>query len=201
MKLISTEEIAQTDYRSMPPIDSSYHFGRRNPATGVLIFRDRPTIVFLTVCTLHRVSTLTEQIYHDALVQAWTEADAWLVGAYLIMPDHIHLFCAPKNEEIAIERWIAFWKRQFRRSCGASALRFQSRGFHHRLRRDENYHQKWEYVRANPVRAGLVKIPEEWQYQGVLNHLPWYGPAQTQIRRLDGVSPHQQAAGCNDVTF
>src|SRR5437870_12568897 len=58
MKLISTEEIAQTDYRSMPPIDSSYHFGRCNPATGVLIFRDRPTIVFLTVCTLPRVSTL-----------------------------------------------------------------------------------------------------------------------------------------------
>src|SRR5438128_12176606 len=90
----------------MPPIDSSYHFGRRNPATGVLIFRDRPTIVFLTVCTLHRVSTLTEQIYHNALVQAWTEADAWLVGAYLIMPDHLHLFCAPKNEEIACSHRI-----------------------------------------------------------------------------------------------
>jgi len=172
-ELISTEEIAQTDYRSMPPIDSGHHCGRHNPATAVLIFRGRPTIVFLTVCTLHRVSTLTEQIYHDALVQAWIEADAWLVGAYLIMPDHIHLFCAPKNEEIAIERWIAFWKRHFRRSCGASAPRFQSRGFHHRLRSDENYHQKWEYVRANPVRAGLVKVAEEWQYQGVLNHLPW----------------------------
>ena len=93
------------------------------------------------------------------------------------MPDHIHLFCAPKNEEIAIEQWIAFWKRQFRRKAGPAAPRFQSRGFHHRLRRDENYHQKWEYVRANPVRAGLVKNAEEWKYQGVLNHLPWYGDA------------------------
>ena len=93
------------------------------------------------------------------------------------MPDHIHLFCAPKNEEIAIEQWIAFWKRQFRRKVGPAAPRFQSRGFHHRLRRDENYHQKWEYVRANPVRAGLVKNAEEWKYRGVLNHLPWYGDA------------------------
>jgi hypothetical protein len=41
------------------------------------------------------------------------------------------------------------------------------------LRRDENYHQKWEYVRANPVRAGLVKDAEEWNYQGALNYLPW----------------------------
>src|SRR5437016_11899586 len=185
----------------MSQIDVWHHSGRRNPATGALISRDRPTIVFLTVCTLHRAATLAQQIDHDALVQEWTEANAWLVGAYVMMPDHIHLFCAPKNEEIAIEQWIAFWKRQFRRKAGPAAPRFQSRGFHHRLRRDENYHQKWEYVRANPVRAGLVKIPEEWQYQGVLNHLPWYGPAQTQIRRLDRVSPHQQAAGCNDVTF
>ena len=110
-------------------------------------------------------------------MQAWTEANAWLVGAYVMMPDHIHLFCAPKNEEIAIEQWIAFWKRQFRRKAGPAAPRFQSRGFHHRLRRDENYHHKWEYVRANPVRAGLVKNAEEWKYQGVLNHLPWYGDA------------------------
>jgi putative transposase len=161
----------------MSQIDVWHHSGRRNPATGVLISRDRPTIVFLTVCTLRRSATLARQIYHDALVQAWAEADAWLVGAYVMMPDHIHLFCAPKNEEIAIEQWIAFWKRQFRRKVGPAAPRFQSRGFHHRLRRDENYHQKWEYVRANPVRAGLVKNAEEWKYQGVLNHLPWYGYA------------------------
>jgi len=128
------------------------------------------------------------------LLEAWTEADAWLIGAYVIMPDHIHLFCAPKNEKIAIEQWIAFWKRQFRRKVGPTAPRFQSRGFHHRLRRDENYHEKWEYVQANPVRAGLVKNAEEWNYQGVLNHLPWYGQPQTQIRRLDRVSPHQNKA-------
>jgi putative transposase len=89
------------------------------------------------------------------------------------MPDHIHLFCAPKAEEIIIEQWIAFWKRQFRRTAGAAAPRFQSPGFHHRLRGDEDYHAKWEYVRANPVRADLVKRPEEWPYQGILNHLPW----------------------------
>ena len=87
----------------MPHIDIWHYSGRRNPATGVLISRDRPTIVFLTVCILHRASTLAQEAYHGALVKAWTEADAWIVGAYVIMPDHIHLFCAPKNEEIEIE--------------------------------------------------------------------------------------------------
>src|SRR6266496_5963355 len=153
-RLVGRDSVEPTNKAEMSQIaDVWHHSGRRNPATGVLISRDRPTIVFLTVCTLHRAATLAQQIYHDALVQAWTQANAWFVGAYVIMPDHVHLFCAPRNEEIAIEQWIAFWKRQFRRKLGPAAPRFQSRGFHHRLRRDENYHQKWEYVWANPVRG------------------------------------------------
>jgi putative transposase len=42
-----------------------------------------------------------------------------------------------------------------------------------RLRRSENYDQKWTYVRENPVRAGLVKQPDEWLFQGRMNVLPW----------------------------
>ena len=53
------------------------------------------------------------------------------------------------------------------------ALTFRSRGFHHRLRRDESYTDKWEYIRENPVRAGLVKDSDDWPYQGSLNDLYW----------------------------
>jgi putative transposase len=145
--------------------------GRRHPAEGVFIFRGQPTIVFLTVCARNRSQCLANTNVHNALVASWNEADAWLVGCYLIMPDHIHAFCSPVDEGCEIEHWISFWKRRFRRLCGANAPRFQSRGFHHRLRRSENYREKWEYVLANPVRAGLVKCPDDWRHQGVLNEL------------------------------
>jgi REP-associated tyrosine transposase len=94
-----------------------------------------------------------------------------MIGAYVIMPDHIHFFCSPKDDTVSIEQWITFWKREFRREFGASAPRFQSDSFHHRLRREESYAEKWEYVRANPVRAGLVKDPDDWPYQGVIHEL------------------------------
>ena len=149
------------------------HIGRNSPAKGVYIFRGQSTIVFLTVCVLRREPVLANCETHAGLVCAWRDADEWRVGLYLIMPNHIHLFCSPANEDHTIESWITFWKRRFRRGTSADAPRFQSRGFHHRLRRDENYHQKMEYVRANPVRAGLVTKPEEWPYQGVLNELIW----------------------------
>jgi len=142
------------------------HIGREHPAEGVFIFRGQPTIAFLTVCTRKPKPGLANDAVHCALVASWQKADAWLVGFYLVMPDHIHLFCAPRNEGCTIEQWIAFWKGQFRRLHGPDALRFQPRGFHHRLRRGENYHEKWEYVRANPVRAGLVSRAEDWPYSG-----------------------------------
>ena len=34
------------------------------------------------------------------------------------------------------------------------------------LRSDESYADKWNYVRENPVRAGLFRDASEWPYQG-----------------------------------
>lgn len=38
--------------------------------------------------------------------------------------------------------------------------------FDHVLRSDESYAQKWEYVRNNPIRAGLVRDADVWNFAG-----------------------------------
>jgi len=38
--------------------------------------------------------------------------------------------------------------------------------FDHILRSGESYSQKWDYVRENPVRAGLVTDWREWPFLG-----------------------------------
>jgi len=38
--------------------------------------------------------------------------------------------------------------------------------FDHILRSGEAYSQKWDYVRENPVRAGLVTDWREWPFLG-----------------------------------
>ena len=43
---------------------------------------------------------------------------------------------------------------------------WQRRFFDHVLRSDESYAEKWNYVRENPVRAGLVKSADDWPYAG-----------------------------------
>jgi putative transposase len=156
---------------SVEPRDVGRLPQRRHPAKGVFIFLGRATIVFVTVCSRQRKKELANPAVRDALLIAWAKADLWMIGAYVIMSDHLHFFCSPTHEECVIEQWMTFWKREFRRALGASAPRFQSDSFHHRLRGEESYAEKWEYVRANPVRAGLVKKPEDWPYQGVIHEL------------------------------
>jgi len=108
-----------------------------------------------------------------ALHQIWkNQATAWLVSDYVLMPDHLHLFCAPRDLEFTIERWMAFWKDRFAKAHLESG-RFQTGGFHHRLRDDENYAEKWQYARENPVRKGLVSLAEDWPFWGRVHEIHW----------------------------
>ena len=61
-------------------------------------------------------------------------------------------------------------KRAISVALGATKKRplWQPGFFDHVLRNDESYSQKWEYVRENPVRTGLVVRAAEWPYEGEL---------------------------------
>ena len=51
---------------------------------------------------------------------------------------------------------------------------FQRDCWDRQLRTGEIYTQKWEYVRNNPVRKGLVANADGWPYQGRMNILEWH---------------------------
>jgi len=146
---------------------------RRTPAKGVRITLCRPNWIFLTVCTAKRSPWLAQPFVQDALHQIWKiQATAWLVSDYVLMPDHLHLFCAPTDPALAIEKWMGYWKSCFTKTH-LEDWAFQSGGFHHRLRNDENYAEKWQYAWENPVRKGLVKNPEDWPFWGRVHDIRW----------------------------
>ncbi len=134
---------------------------------------NRATIVFLTVCTKDKRSVLATPDMHQLLLTVWTGAKHWLVGRYVIMPDHIHLFCAPGSDPPeSLESWVIYWKHQMALSIGGGL--WQKNFWDTQLRRHESYSARWDYVRNNPVRAGLSAISEVWPYQGELNVLRWH---------------------------
>src|SRR4051812_2298042 len=115
-----------------------YHVGRKTPAKGVHFSYAGPNILFTTICTKNHGEWLAQKSNVEALHQIWlNDATAWLVGDYLIMPDHIHFFCAPYDLEFSVERWFSFWKDRFTKSHDNENWQWLRGGFHYRMRTAE----------------------------------------------------------------
>jgi REP element-mobilizing transposase RayT len=202
---------------------------------------NEPVIIFLTVCTHDRRPRLANAAIEEMLVKAWGLSRQWRVGRYLVMPDHLHLFCSPAVQEAEnVKDWATYWKGLVSRGiqgygpCAANsegrgdlpimggngsrgsepsrrdeevggrgatraedgdgsrgsgpsrgddvgggrgatrAERFWQRDvWDTQLRSGNHYHEKWDYVRMNPVRQALVNKPDAWPFQGELNVLWW----------------------------
>jgi putative transposase len=135
---------------------------------------NRAAIIFLTVCTKAKRKLLARDEAVQVILDSWREAHQWLVGRYVVLPDHIHLFCTPCSDDGAsLTRWIQYWKAIVSRNWPWPAERpiWQRDFWDRKLRRDESYDDKWEYVLSNPVRHGYVMNADEWPYQGELNEL------------------------------
>jgi len=98
------------------------------------------------------------------------------------MPDHIHLFIGiGSRSKVTLGRWVGGLKHHLHSSllelghqppahAGQKLSSFWQPGFHdHLLRNEDSYALKWDYVRENPVRAGLALRSEDWPHQGEIS--------------------------------
>ena len=96
------------------------------------------------------------------------EYGTW-IGDYVLIPDHLHLFVSTDDSRLTLANWGKSLKNTLSktfREAGFDAPHWEKTFFDHVLRSSESYSAKWEYVRNNPVRAGLVRHPEDWPYCG-----------------------------------
>ena len=151
------------------------HNTRKHPAHHPPLERhNKPIIIFLTVCTQGRKSVLANERVHRVLVDSWASTSQWKVGRYVVMPDHIHLFCSPSGKESeSVISWTAYWKRLVSQCVPELKPLWPRDCWDTQLRHHESYSEKWSYVRNNPVRAGLVQDVDAWSFQGEIIHLPW----------------------------
>jgi len=91
------------------------------------------------------------------------------ISEYCFMPDHVHLLVvAPDGADV-----MAFMQR-FKQASGFACNRllgekgpFWQRSYYdHVLRREEDLESVRGYINENPVRAGLVEVPEEYPFSG-----------------------------------
>jgi REP element-mobilizing transposase RayT len=133
-------------------------------------------VYFITCCTVDRRAILHRAAFQQAFEDFCRRAVDYgvHVGRFVIMPDHVHLFAALRDEACSLSIWVKSLKNTLSKSLremGTPGPHWQKGFFDHLLRSHDSYDQKWEYVIANPVRAGLVSRSVDWPFQGVINDL------------------------------
>ena len=81
---------------------------------------ERTPIYFVTSCTANRRQLLATSNVHGCF-KAFSESaprhGAW-VGAYVLMPDHLHLFVAIDDQRINLSNWMKSLKVLSLQTCG-----------------------------------------------------------------------------------
>ncbi len=108
-----------------------------------------------------------------ALLAEWCGRAGTEVWAYCLMPNHVHLILVPSNED-SLRAALGETHRRYTRMIN---FREDWRGHlwqerFHSFPMDENYLLACaRYVELNPVRAGLVRRPEQWRWSSAGAHL------------------------------
>ena len=133
-------------------------------------------IFFVTVCSKDRKHIFCSDDSHVLVRRAWDKAGHFHVGRYVLMPDHIHLFASPAVSGASLRQWMKYWKTLVSREWPRVSDQpiWQLDYWDTQLRHGDSYAAKWEYVRSNPVRAGLVENADAWAYQGQVHVLQWH---------------------------
>jgi putative transposase len=90
------------------------------------------------------------------VLQKYRREGHYKLHAFVVMPDHIHLLLTPQGA--SIEQIVGLIKGGFSHRVGSKFPVWQ-RGFtDHRIRNEDEFQTRREYIHQNPVRARMVEV-------------------------------------------
>ena len=137
------------------------------PRLDVVFPKYNPPLFFVTFNAHRRTKLLANALVYNRFVEFAKrgQQQGIAIGRYVIMPDHAHLPVSG-GKDFLLTQWIRLLKRNLSKAISHPQPHWQKGFFDHLIRRGESYAEKWEYVRQNPVRAGLVSNCDDWLWQG-----------------------------------
>lgn len=112
------------------------------------------------------------RIVADAL--NFFDGERYKLLAWVIMPNHVHAIIEQiegyRLDKI-VHSWKSFTAKEINQRLGQDG-RFWARDYFDRYIRDEgHYLNAVYYIENNPVKAGLVRLAEEWTYSSAARSL------------------------------
>jgi putative transposase len=116
---------------------------------------------FITTVTWQRVPIFHKETRARLLIDVlldYRDQRKYLLHEFVVMPDHLHVLLTPSSG-ISVERAVQFIKGGFsyRLRKEEKVQVWQQSFTNHRIRDAEDLERHCEYIRLNPVRAGLAR--------------------------------------------
>jgi putative transposase len=110
-------------------------------------------------------------LVEDALLDRY--AGLYKLWSYVVMANHVHVLLRP---DVLLEKVTQFLKgytaREANRFLNRTGSSFwQDESFDHWVRDDGEFHRIVHYIENNPVKAGLVKTPEDFLWSSARQRL------------------------------
>ena len=127
-----------------------------------------PPVVLVTAFTADRKAILNREESPALFEAAWEACEDWTALAYVILPDHIHVLARPAHDQAPTpKRWAKAWKKEVSKAWPDKSQKpvWKLGSTESFLKQPADFDRRWQVMRQNPVRRGLVAQADEWPYQ------------------------------------
>ena len=121
---------------------------------------------FITSVTAQRRTLFHHPTTADLLIDVvlhYRDQGKYQLHDLVVMPDRFHALITP-SPEISLERAVEFITGGFSFLLNSVSPVWQASFTNRRIRDEEDFARHREYIRMNPVRAGLVRKPDDYSY-------------------------------------
>lgn len=97
--------------------------------------------------------------------------DRYILEAYVIMPDHVHLLLTPLFDwdlSKILQGIKGYTSKNINKLLNRKGSFWQDESFDHLVRNEVGWLEKFYYIHHNPVKAGLVDMPEDYEYSSLV---------------------------------
>ncbi len=131
---------------------------------------------FITICTFNNeIFFAANHALNYNIIECIFEEKrrtGFLVHAYCLMPNHLHLLVSPPGNGLSVSRFIGGFKSKTNKIAWTQGIKgklWQGRFFDHIVRKREGLQKIGEYILNNPVRKGLSENWENYNYCGIID--------------------------------
>lgn len=115
-----------------------------------------------------------DYLYFLRLLDQWTKKTQSGIWAYCLMNNHFHLLITPVSAEglgKCLHGITFLYAQHFNAKYNRSGRLWQNRYFSCPVDKEEYLWAVVKYIEMNPVRAQIVKHPEEWRWSSAQEHI------------------------------